>query len=88
MYIYIFFFKVYVVDARNHGDSPWTDEMDWVILADDIGDFLTQYNIPKAVLVGHSMGGRASFTFALKRVFLLPFFFVCVCVLPLTLLHL
>ena len=44
--------------------------MDWVVLADDIGDFLTQHNISKAVLVGHSMGGRASFTFALKKVIL------------------
>lgn len=59
---------MYVVDARNHGDSPRDKEMNWVVLADDIGDFLEQNNIPKAVLLGHSMGGRAAFTFALKRV--------------------
>lgn len=47
--------------------------MDWVVLADDIGDFLMEHNIPKAVLVGHSMGGRASFTFALKKVTFLSF---------------
>ncbi|GIX80735.1 hypothetical protein CDAR_481191 [Caerostris darwini] len=59
--------KVYTVDARNHGESPWSDEFTFDILADDLDNFLNHHNIPRAVLVGHSMGGRTSLTLALKK---------------------
>ncbi|KAF8767964.1 Protein ABHD11 like protein [Argiope bruennichi] len=59
--------KVYAVDARNHGESPWSDEFTFDILAEDLDSFLTQHNIRKATLVGHSMGGRTSLTLSLKK---------------------
>ncbi|GBM68438.1 Protein ABHD11 [Araneus ventricosus] len=59
--------KVYTVDARNHGESPWSDEFTFDILTEDLDTFLAQHNISKATLVGHSMGGRTSLTLALKK---------------------
>nr|XP_045623947.1 protein ABHD11-like [Procambarus clarkii] len=58
---------VYTVDARNHGDSPHTSQHCYPLLAEDILFFLDEHRIPKAVLVGHSMGGRAVMSVALKK---------------------
>ncbi|GFQ88705.1 hypothetical protein TNCT_176501, partial [Trichonephila clavata] len=58
---------VYAIDARNHGESPWNDEITFDILAEDQHDFLTQHNIRKAVYIGHSMGGRTALTLALTH---------------------
>lgn len=59
--------KVYALDARNHGESPWSDEMDLDILSDDVDQFMNERGISKAVLVGHSMGGKTAIIFALSR---------------------
>ncbi|XP_054723551.1 protein ABHD11-like [Uloborus diversus] len=58
---------VFTVDARNHGDSPYTKDFSMDILADDLEDFFEQNNISKAILVGHSMGGKTSQTFSLRQ---------------------
>ncbi|XP_076041402.1 sn-1-specific diacylglycerol lipase ABHD11 isoform X2 [Oratosquilla oratoria] len=58
---------VYTVDARNHGDSPHADEQNYLALGDDLLHFLEEHSIPKAVLIGHSMGGRAVMVAALKQ---------------------
>lgn len=59
--------KVYAIDARNHGESPWSDEITFDILAQDQHDFLKQHNIRKAAYIGHSMGGRTALTLALTH---------------------
>lgn len=51
--------NVYAVDARNHGDSPHTPDLDYSLLGEDIIHFLKEQEIEKAILMGHSMGGRA-----------------------------
>ncbi|XP_042214383.1 protein ABHD11-like [Homarus americanus] len=56
---------IYAVDARNHGDSPHAATHNYPLLAEDILYFLKEHNIPKAVLIGHSMGGRAVMAAAL-----------------------
>lgn len=60
--------KVIAVDARNHGESPHTDQHSYELMAEDIHDLLKELNIPKATIMGHSMGGRAMMYFALKYV--------------------
>ncbi|CAL4150918.1 unnamed protein product [Meganyctiphanes norvegica] len=50
---------VYAVDARNHGDSPHTPDLDYSLLGEDLINFLKEQSIEKAILMGHSMGGRA-----------------------------
>ncbi|XP_071447965.1 sn-1-specific diacylglycerol lipase ABHD11-like isoform X2 [Hetaerina americana] len=58
--------KIITVDARNHGDSPHNSEMSYHHLAEDVRALMENLNIPKASLIGHSMGGRAMMLAALK----------------------
>lgn len=60
--------KVIAVDARNHGESPHTEHHSYEHMAEDIYELLKELNIPKATIMGHSMGGRAMMYFALKYV--------------------
>lgn len=47
------------VDMRNHGLSGRADEMNYPAMAQDLLDTLDAYNIEKATVIGHSMGGKA-----------------------------
>ncbi|XP_046386932.1 protein ABHD11-like [Ischnura elegans] len=58
--------KIITVDARNHGDSPHSSGMSYHHLAEDVRSLMENLNIPKATLIGHSMGGRAMMLAALK----------------------
>lgn len=60
--------KVFALDARNHGDSPHSQEHSYDDLVIDIRRFMYKQNINKVNLLGHSMGGRAAMLFALKYV--------------------
>ncbi|MDV7338719.1 alpha/beta fold hydrolase [Terasakiella sp. A23] len=59
-------YRILTVDLRNHGSSPWTDSMTYVEMAEDLVAFLDQRGLDKAHIVGHSMGGKAAMTLALK----------------------
>ncbi|XP_054723940.1 protein ABHD11-like isoform X1 [Uloborus diversus] len=59
--------RVYAVDVRNHGSSPWGDELNFDIMADDVEEFMVDHSIPSAVLIGHSLGGRIAMTIALRK---------------------
>ncbi len=58
-------FEVYVVDQRNHGQSPHSDTHDYPSMRDDLCDFMDGQGIEKAVLIGHSMGGKTIMSFAI-----------------------
>ncbi|XP_073825394.1 sn-1-specific diacylglycerol lipase ABHD11 [Musca autumnalis] len=58
--------KVITVDARNHGDSPHTDEHSSAHMAADIVHLMQQMDIQKVSVMGHSMGGRTMMYMALK----------------------
>jgi esterase len=60
-------FHVYVVDQRNHGLSPHSDEFDYNALYQDIGDFIEQHHLENVILLGHSMGGKAAMNYALAN---------------------
>lgn len=64
--------KIVSVDARNHGESPHSPNHRYEDLVEDIHEFFKQNGIEKAVVIGHSMGGRAMMAFALKYVKALP----------------
>lgn len=55
----------YGLDLRNHGGSPWNDRMDYPAMAGDLGRFLDDRGLDRAVVLGHSMGGKAAMTLAL-----------------------
>ncbi len=57
---------VWLPDARNHGDSPHTSEMSYDLMAKDLWDFFQENQIPRASIVGHSMGGKTAMRFALQ----------------------
>ncbi|GIY07037.1 hypothetical protein CEXT_735251 [Caerostris extrusa] len=57
--------KAYVIDARNHGDSPWGDFYDDSSL-DDLLYFMDAINAARVIVVGHSMGGLTAIKAALK----------------------
>jgi len=59
-------FEVFVVDQRNHGQSPHSEVHNYPALRDDLKQFLDDHGIEKAVLIGHSMGGKTIMAFAMS----------------------
>jgi len=57
-------FRVYLVDQRNHGRSPHSEVFSYDVMARDLKDFMTDQNLKKAHLLGHSMGGKTVMRFA------------------------
>jgi len=58
-------FHVYILDLRNHGQSPHQDEMNYPLMAADVEKFFATHHIGPAAVVGHSMGGKVAMQFAL-----------------------
>jgi esterase len=58
---------VLVPDLRNHGRSPRSDQMTYPAMAEDLLALLDQRDIRRAVVVGHSMGGKAAMWLALSQ---------------------
>ena len=56
---------VFSVDMRNHGDSAWVDGMDYEAMARDLLLTLDRLVGKPAILLGHSMGGKAAMGAAL-----------------------
>ncbi len=59
-------FTVYLVDQRNHGQSPHTDDFNYKLLTEDLAAFIQEHNIVKPHIIGHSMGGKTAMNFAVK----------------------
>lgn len=57
---------VITVDLRNHGLSEWHAEMNYQVMCDDILNLLSELALPKAHLLGHSMGGKVAMAVALQ----------------------
>ncbi|MCO5233216.1 MAG: alpha/beta fold hydrolase [Chitinophagales bacterium] len=58
-------YRVWLLDMRNHGHSPHSNEMSYDIMAADVRLFMQQHDIGHSHLIGHSMGGKVAMTFAL-----------------------
>lgn len=57
-------YTVYMIDQRNHGRSPFTEEHTYNTMRDDLAEFFEQQQIEKASILGHSMGGKTAMWFA------------------------
>lgn len=57
-------FEVHLVDQRNHGRSPHSDEFNYLSMAKDVKEYIDQHNLENTVLIGHSMGGKTAMTAA------------------------
>ncbi len=60
-------FSVYLIDQRNHGLSPHSDEFNYKVLTQDLEEFIKENKIEKPHLIGHSMGGKTAMNFAVKN---------------------
>lgn len=60
-------YHVYIVDQRNHGQSPHDDALDYKVLASDLKDFIQQHKLVKPIILGHSMGGKTAMNFAMAN---------------------
>ena len=57
-------FEVFLIDQRNHGRSPHNPVHTYPAMRDDLLEFMDQQEIPSAILLGHSMGGKTVMFFA------------------------
>ena len=54
------YFRVILVDLRNHGHSNWDPDTSYQAMASDIIELIHDLNLEKIILVGHSMGGKVA----------------------------
>jgi pimeloyl-ACP methyl ester carboxylesterase len=59
-------FEVYLVDQRNHGQSPHSTEFSYPLMAEDLRELMDQLKLEHAILLGHSMGGKTVMEFSMK----------------------
>lgn len=60
-------YHVYLVDLRNHGRSPHSEEFNYDLMVEDLAEFLTEHQLENPVIMGHSMGGKVAMNFALSH---------------------
>lgn len=58
--------RVFMVDQRNHGQSPRSDEFNYDVMAADLHEFILEHELENPIIVGHSMGGKAVMQFAMS----------------------
>lgn len=58
---------VYLLDLRNHGQSPKSDEFSYQLMVNDLAEFIFDHKIEKPILMGHSMGGKVAMQFAVNN---------------------
>lgn len=56
-----------MVDMRNHGDSPWSDDHSYAAMASDLAAVIEARGGGPMNVFGHSMGGKAAMMLALER---------------------
>ncbi len=56
--------SVYLVDQRNHGRSPHSDEWNYEVMASDLAEFIETHQLENPIVLGHSMGGKTVMRFA------------------------
>ena len=60
------YYRVILVDQRNHGHSPWSEDFTYEHLADDLERLIVHLGIDQFTLIGHSMGGKTAMYYSQK----------------------
>ena len=58
--------QIHLLDLRNHGRSPHSDEMSYPLMAEDLFEYLDRQSLETVTLMGHSMGGKVAMRAALE----------------------
>lgn len=61
------YYRVILVDQRNHGHSDWSDEFSYELMSQDLLELFQELNLKKVILLGHSMGGKTAIQFTQKH---------------------
>jgi esterase len=59
--------RVFALDLRNHGRSPWAATMSFDDMAGDVAAFIARHGLGAVTLIGHSLGGKVAMRLALTR---------------------
>jgi esterase len=59
--------RVFTLDLRNHGRSPWAATASFDDMADDVAAFIGRHRLEPATVIGHSLGGKVAMRLALLR---------------------
>ena len=57
-------FEVHLIDQRNHGRSPHSEEFNYELLAKDVKEYADENQIEQFLVIGHSMGGKTAMQLA------------------------
>ena len=60
------YYRVILVDQRNHGHSPWSEDFTYEHLAGDLERLILHLRIDQFTLIGHSMGGKTAMYYSQK----------------------
>lgn len=59
-------YRVWLVDQRNHGRSPHSNEFSYPLMANDLHNFIHLHKIESPIILGHSMGGKTAMEYAVS----------------------
>lgn len=59
-------FTVYLIDLRNHGHSPHSNEWNYEVMSNDLKELADDEGLDKVMLLGHSMGGKTAMHFTVR----------------------
>lgn len=57
-------YRVFLIDQRNHGQSPHDDAFDYPVMVADLLEFIDTHQLENPIIIGHSMGGKVAMNFA------------------------
>ncbi len=60
-------YNVFLLDLRNHGQSPHDAQFNYRVLSDDLLQFIDDHHLKDIILLGHSLGGKTIMNFALNH---------------------
>ncbi|WP_378181892.1 alpha/beta fold hydrolase [Aquimarina sp. SS2-1] len=62
-----FGYQIHLIDQRNHGRSPHSDEFNYELLSSDLLEYCKDNHLKNIILMGHSMGGKTAMFFAVHH---------------------
>jgi len=47
------YYRVILVDLRNHGHSPWSEEFSYDLMSEDLNELILENNLLNPIIIGH-----------------------------------